>query len=121
MSNARIDTCADCGNITAVLNVNTPTNEYMLCGRCQYAQLGDINAGQDWHGKGGLGLAIFNDRTWLFTRQDGLTTIAPEELPELITALQVAQARHAAASAAQERAAVNRAEDGNGVEGWVEA
>ena len=96
---AMIGPCDDCGTPGPVLNCNNLSNPYMLCGRCQYAHLGDIDAGQDWHSAHGpgLGLTMFNDRIWLFGRQDGLTTIDSAEVPELIVVLQVAQARHEAA------------------------
>jgi hypothetical protein len=98
MTSATIGTCDDCGNETATLNVNTPGNPYMLCGKCQYGHMGSDDLGQEWNSSDGeAGLTILNDRIWVLA-SSGVATVYSKDLPELITALEVALARQQAAS-----------------------
>jgi hypothetical protein len=93
---AKIGPCDDCGNITAVSNCNTVTNEYWLCGKCQYAKLGDIDAGQRWDAPdGSIRATMLNEQVWLMG--GGFVGVKADQLPELLIVLQVAQARHNAA------------------------
>ena len=95
---AMIAPCDDCGNITATLNCNTISIPYMLCGKCQYAHLGDIDAGQEWNSSDGkIGLTMLNDRVWMMEYGHTVVTVPAAHMAELMIALQVAQARQEAA------------------------